>query len=115
MEPITNDPTNLEFTFSFDDDARNNISMNDQTKIKDAVLKLASDGIATRLKTLDIKGDIFLARVAKIKAVRLERDQKLILRLGYIDKRDRVNGKNHLEFGIWMVVSDQSEAFKLYW
>lgn len=115
METKTNPQNTSEITFSFDDDARNNITLNDQAKIRDAVCILGNDGIAMRLLGLDIRGDIFLARVSKIKAIRIERDQKSILRLGYIDRRDRSDGRNHLEFGIWMVVSDRSEAFKPYW
>jgi hypothetical protein len=103
-----------EFTFSFDDRARENLTINDQEKIRHAVLKLGAGGIAVRLTNLDIRGDIFLARTGKIKKVRIERDQKLILRLGYVDRRNQADGEGMLNFGIWMVVSSQSEAFQLY-
>ena len=121
METATNDQTMItpqkttEFTFSFDDRARENLTINDQVRIRDAVLKLGETGIAMRLTNLDIKGDIFMAHSGRIKKIRTERDQKFILRLGYVDRRNQTDGGNLLTFAIWMVVSSQSEAFQLYW
>jgi hypothetical protein len=117
METITNDQQTVQFTFSFDDEARKNLSMNDQEKIRNALIRLViSDAIAVRLKGLDIAGDVFLARVGKIKAIQIERDGKLINRLGYIDRRNQSDGKNLINCGIWKVIPGSgSEAFRLYW
>jgi hypothetical protein len=116
METVTHPGlTTSNFVMAFDEECRDNFNPKDLERLEEIMTDLLPDEKVVHLHTLEADGDLFLARPAVLRKIPFEKEEGLIIRLGYIVRADLKNPKDSIHCGVWKVVSPESTVFRPYW